>query len=192
MTGNEKGQTLVELIAVVSIIGCIASAGFVTSMTVQRRIALSAATSELRALFQQVRLTAIAHNRNVAIRFRPAGDLWSWNVYEDGDGDGVRNDDISRGVDFPIGKTRIFQHPPVRIGVPSAPIPDPATGQPLSLRLPVRFGTSMLCSFSRTGEATNGSVVLTDGRNVTIIHVTGSSARIYVSRWNGTKWIAGA
>jgi len=192
MKRNERGQTLIELLTVLSLIGIVTAIG--TSMTTRARttIALAAGTSELRALFQRVRMIAVSHDRNVAIRFRPEGDLWSWSIYEDRDGDGVRNDDIARGVDVLLERPRLFQYRPVRIGVPSEPIPDPATGQPLSLRLPVRFGTSQLCSFSRAGEATNGSVVLTDGRNVTIVRITGTSAWISVLRWNGTKWITGA
>lgn len=193
MTRNEKGQTLVEILFTLSILGSVAVTGLTVMNHARRAYALAAATSELRSLFQRVRMTAVAHDRNIAIRFRPAErDAWSWSVYEDGDGDGVRNDDITRGVDRLIEKPRLFQHAPVRIGVPGEPIPDPtAPGKALSLRLPVRFGTSLLCSFSRAGEATNGSVVLTDGSGATVIRVGGTSARINVLRWNGKAWTTG-
>jgi len=190
--GGEKGQTLIELLVVLSLMTCVGAIGSSVMAHARRSIALAAGTSELRALFQRARMTAVAHNRNVAIRFRPVGDLWSWTVYEDGDGDGVRNDDINRGVDFPIDRPRLFQYQPVRIGVPSGAVVDPMTGQLLSLRLPVRFGTSQLCSFSPAGEATNGSVVLTDGEHATILRVSGTSAWISVMRWNGKKWITGS
>lgn len=189
---RQRGQTLIELLVVLTLVGIVTAIG--TSMIDRARttVALAAATSELRALFQRVRMIAVTHDRNVAIRFRPAGEYWSWSIYEDRDGDGVRNDDIDRGIDRLLEKPRLFQFAPVRIGVPAEAIPDPATGQPLSLRLPVRFGTSQLCSFSRAGEATNGSVVLTDGRNVTVIRITGTSALVNVLRWDGKKWITGA
>lgn len=193
MTRNEKGQTLIEILFTVSILGSVAVTGLTVMNHARRAYALAAATSELRSLFQRVRMTAVARDRNIAIRFRPAeGDAWSWSIHEDGDGDGVRNDDIARGVDRLIEKPRLFQHAPVRIGVPAGAIPDPtAPKQLLSLRLPVRFGTSLLCSFSRNGEATNGSVVLTDGRGATVIRVGGTSARINVLRWNGRTWTTG-
>jgi len=193
MTRNEKGQSLVEMLFTLSILGSVALTGLTVVTQARRAYALASATSELRGLFQRIRMTAIVRDRNVAIRFRPVdGDAWSWSVYEDGDGDGVRNDDITRGVDRLIEKPRVFQHAPIRIGVPATPVPDPtAPGQLLSLRLPVRFGTSLLCSFSRMGEATNGSVVLTDGRGATVIRVLGTSARVNVLRWDGKKWTTG-
>lgn len=191
MTRNQKGQTLIEMVVVLSLIGGVAAMGTSAMTRAKHDIALAAGTSELRALFQRVRMTAVSHDRNVAIRFRPVGDLWSWTIYEDGDGDGVRTDDINRGVDFAVDRPRVFQFRPVRIGVPSGPVIDPTNGQLLSLRLPVRFGTSQLCSFSREGEATNGSVVITDGERATIIRVGGTSALITVLRWNGKKWTTG-
>jgi len=188
---HQKGQSLAELVVVLAIIGLALGATATTAGSARKRIALAAATSELRAVFMSTRALAVAHDRNVAIRFQPAGSQWSWTIYEDGDRDGVRNDDIVRGVDFPLARTRLFQYPPVRIGVPQIPIPDPATGNPLSLRLPVRFGTSMLCSFSRAGEATNGSIVLTDGESATVIQVGGTSALIQVWQWRGNGWRKG-
>jgi hypothetical protein len=180
---------MIELLVVVSLLGFFAVIGNSALTQARRNVALLAGTSELRSLFQRVRMLAVSHNRNVAIRFRPVGETWSWSVYEDGDGDGVRNDDITRGVDVQVDRTRIFQFQPVRVGVPSDPVIDPMNGQLLSLRLPVRFGTSQLCSFSRDGEATNGSIVLTDGERATIIRIGGTSALINVLHWNGKKWI---
>ncbi|HJQ41161.1 MAG TPA: GspH/FimT family pseudopilin [Thermoanaerobaculia bacterium] len=189
MRRSEKGQSLIELLVVVSLLGFFGVMGNSALNHARRNVALLAGTSELRSLFQRVRMLAVSHNRNLAIRFRPVGDTWSWSVYEDGDGDGVRNDDITKGIDAQVDRTRLFRFQPVRVGVPAAPVIDPMNGQLLSLRLPVRFGTSQLCSFSRDGEATNGSIVLTDGERATIIRVGGTSALINVIHWDGKKWI---
>ncbi|MEA2164514.1 MAG: hypothetical protein QOK37_2641 [Thermoanaerobaculia bacterium] len=189
MRNQQRGHSLVELLTVLAIAGIM-----ITTITravdyARRTAALVASTSEMRALFQSTRAIAIAHRRNVAIRFRQDGDTWTWRVYEDRNKDGVRNDDIARGIDVPISPTRTLPYLPARVGVPSDKIIDPMNGQPLASRLPVRFGTSQLCAFSREGEATNGSLVLTDGRNVRIISVGGHSALISVMRWDGSRWI---
>lgn len=189
MSKQERGQTLVELLIALAIGGVILTTAWHAVDYARRTVALASATSELRALFQNTRAIAIAHRRNVAIRFRQDGDSWTWRVYEDRDNDGVRNDDISRGVDVPLSPTRTFQYVPARIGIPLETIIDPLNQEPLASRLPVRFGTSQLCSFSREGESTNGSIVLTDGYNVRIIQIEGHSALIRVLRWDGAKWI---
>jgi len=191
MKQNQRGQTLIELLVAVSIIASLCAAGTIAVNRSRRAVGLAAVTSELRAIVQRTRLTAIAHNRNVAIRFRPSGDTWSCSVYEDGDGDGVRNDDIAAGIDRLIERPRDIRFPPARIGTPSTAIPDPATGAPLSARSPVRFGSSQLCSFTRRGEVTNGSVVVTDGVTANVVRVHGTSGQIDVQRWNGAKWNTG-
>jgi len=188
MSKQERGHTLVELLVVLAVGGVLFTMAWNAVDYARRTVALASATAELRALFQNTRAIAIAHRRNVAIRFRQEGDSWTWRVYEDRDNDGVRNDDISRGVDVPLSPTRTFQYVPARIGVPLETIIDPTNREPLSSRLPVRFGTSQLCAFSREGESTNGSIVLTDGHNVRIIEIEGHSALIHVLRWDGSKW----
>jgi prepilin-type N-terminal cleavage/methylation domain-containing protein len=189
MNKQERGHTLVELLIVLAVGGVILTTAWNAVDYARRTVALVSATAELRALFQNTRAIAIAHRRNVAIRFRQDGDSWTWRVYEDRDNDGVRNDDISRGVDVPLSPTRAFQYAPARIGVPLETVIDPTNNQPLASRLPVRFGVSQLCAFSREGESTNGSIVLTDGKNVRIIEIEGHSALIHVLRWDGSHWI---
>lgn len=186
---RQSGQTLAELLVAVAVIGFFAALSASPIDKAARRTAIAAATSELRAVFQRTRMLAIAHDRNVAIKFRNDADGWAWSIYEDGDGDGVRNDDISRGVDKLLEPPRRFEHKPARIGLPAQPLPDPYSGATLDTRSPVRFGTSALCSFSRVGEASNGSMILTDGaEQAVILRVYGESARVSVLRWDGRKW----
>ena len=190
---RQEGLSLVELTVAVAIIGIVTLVGGTAIATTNRRIALNSATSELRATVMYVRTLAVTRDRNVAIRFRDDENAWTWTVYEDGDGDGVRNDDIQNGKDRQILPTRRFQYGPAGIGLPGSPVSDPlAAGKTLQARPPVRFNASMLCSFSRQGEVTNGSVVLSDGTYATIVRVHGTSGRIEVWRWNGKGWKSGA
>ena len=191
MKKHQQGQTLIEVMVVVSMIGMITSvaAGLIGYTT--RRNALKAATSEIRALLVHVRAVAIAHDSNVAVRFRPSPSGWKWSLYEDGDGDGVRAEDIRRNVDTLIQPERALFHHSAGIGIPSRPLPDPLATGALDLRLPVRF-SAMLCSFTRDGEATNGSLVLTDGNDAVVVRVHGTSGRVSVLRWNGSGWRAGS
>ena len=192
MRKNETGQTLFELTIAVAMLTFMAMVSSSVLDRVSRGVSLAAATSELRSIFHHVRTIAVAHDRNVAVKFQQEAKDWTWAVYEDGDGDGVRNDDIQRGRDRQIQRPRRFQHRPAIIGLPRSPVPDPfAAGKQLQDRLPVRFGTSTLCSFSRDGQATNGSIVLTDGTKAVIVQVSGAAGRIGVLRWNGKEWKSG-
>lgn len=189
---RESGQSLAELMVAVGVLGLFAAISFPSMDQARRRMTLLAATSELRATFHYARTLAIARDRNVALKFQETDGRWTWSVYEDGDADGVRNDDIHRGVDRRIAGPRRFEHEPARIGVPRKPLPDPFdAGQTLGMRSPVRFGASGLCSFSRAGEASNGSMVLTNGDTAAVVRVNGVSARITVMRWDGQRWKEG-
>lgn len=192
MHRRQHGLSLVELTVAMAISALLMLIGLQSIEGAKRAYALNSATSELRATIMYVRTLAIARDRNVAIRFRAEERGWTWTVYEDGDGDGVRNDDIQKGKDRQILPTRRFQYGPAGIGLPSSPVSDPlAAGKKLQARPPVRFNASMLCSFSRQGEVTNGSVVLSDGTHATIVRLHGTSGRIEVWRWNGKAWKSG-
>lgn len=188
---SRNGWSIAELLVVLAIVGMFVGLTSSAIESGRRQAALQGAVSEMRSVFQHVRMMAIARNCHVAIKFRLEEDGWSWAVYQDGDGDGVRNNDIRRGIDRLVIPRRKLLYLPARIGVPDEPVTDPMNGRTLSERSAVRFGTSGLCSFSKHGEATNGSLVLTDGDRAVLLRVTGSSARIHVLQWRDGAWRSG-
>ncbi|HYC58243.1 MAG TPA: GspH/FimT family pseudopilin [Thermoanaerobaculia bacterium] len=192
MKNSQSGQTLIELAIAMSVIALIATVTSNVLDSARRGVSLVAATSELRSIFHEVRMIAIARNCNVGVKFNAHEKDWTWTVYADGDGDGIRNDDIQRGRDRQIQRAKRFEHRPAVIGVPPGDVPDPlAPGKKLRDRLPVRFGTSTICSFSRDGEATNGSIVITDAKHAVIVQISGGAGRVGVLRWNGKRWTSG-
>lgn len=192
MRANRRnGWSVTELLIAVAMVGMFVGLTNSAVEAGRKHAALRGAVSEMRALFQQVRMMAIARNCNVAIKFRFEDGDWTYAVYQDGDGDGVRNIDIDRSVDKEVIARRKLMYVPARIGVPREPVTDPMNGRRLSDRSAVRFGRSELCSFSKEGEATNGSLVLTDGDRAVLLRVTGTSARIHVLRWFEGRWVSG-
>ena len=188
MSKHERGHTLVELLIALAVGGVLLTLAWNAVDYARRTVALVSATSELRALFQNTRAIAIAHRRNVAIRFRQDGDSWTWRVYEDRDNDGVATMTSAAAWTCRCRRRERSSTSRRESACRSETIIDPTNREPLASRLPVRFGTSQLCAFSREGESSNGSIVLTDGRNVRIIQIEGHSALIHVLRWDGSKW----
>jgi prepilin-type N-terminal cleavage/methylation domain-containing protein len=188
MEKHERGQSLVELLVTLAIIGMLTALSAAAAVTAYDRLCLGAATAEMRGALANARQLAMARDRNVALKFRFERGEWTWSLHEDGDGDGVRNDDIARGIDRQLEPPRRLARGPARIGLPHASIRDPVTGGRLDTRSAVRFGNSTLCSVSRDGDVTNGSLVLTDGRRAVLLIVHGTMCRVSVLRYDGERW----
>ncbi len=185
---SSRGLTLIELLTTIAILGLVVTLTVPAFQNYRRRAAVRAASVELRSIFRLVRSRAVAHSRYAAVKFRQNGDRWVWSVYEDGDWDGVHNDDIRRGVDRCVGPPRVLLEgiADVAIALPSFPLPDPDTGRVLRPGTsPVRFGRSTLCSFSPRGAGSSGTIFLTDGHQMcAAVRVYGPTARVRTERYD--------
>jgi len=191
---SERGLTLIELLTAIAIAGMIAAVAFPQMLTLQRRAAARNAAGELRSIFAAARMRAIAHSRNCGVKFTKSADGWSYALYDDGDGDGVRNDDITSGVDKCIqSPRRVLAGMEQRafIGLPPYKLVDPDGDPLLPTKSPVNFNNSSICSFSPIGEATSGTIYITDSiDDVYAVRVFGTTGRIRMLRWNRgkSKW----
>lgn len=179
---RQEGYTLIELLIVVAIIGLMVVVSVPSFRTLQKRAAVRTAAGEIRGIFHLARSRAIATGRYTALKFHDAGDTWTWNLYEDGDHDGVRSADIKKGIDRKIsGPHGILPHDgTIRVAMPHFALPDPDTSKALGPKAtPVRFGKAKLVSFSPRGSSSSGSIFMTDGhRLVAVVRVFGPTGRI--------------
>lgn len=194
MSRQQRGLSLLELLTVVAIVGLIVCITVPSFGNLRRRAALQAAATELRSQFHLTRSRAIAHNVNCGMKFLLLAGEWHFAVYEDGDGDGVRNDDIKSGKDRMIARPRVVL-PTSRaatIGLLDISIKDP-DGDALSpSKSPVAFNQSTICSFSPLGQSTPGTIYITDrGLDLYAVRVYGASAKIRVLRYLRAtgKWV---
>lgn len=177
-----RGVSLVELLTVIAIVGLMLAISLPSLSQVSRKRELRSAAAELRTIFRNVRARAVARGSNSAVKFRMIGGVWHYGFVDDGDGDGVTNDDIASGVDVLVGPYReVFGSAgKVRIGLPDIPIHDAERGEFVTPdELPVRFNRSTICSFSPRGSATPGTVYITDGaRSAAAVVVYGASGKV--------------
>jgi len=182
-----------ELLVILSIVGLMVLVSIPAFGKMRRRALLRAASIELRSIFHLARSRAIARSANCGLKFVMLGGEWHFALYDDTDGDGVRNDDIAKGIDRIVKPPRVVfpTSPLIRIGLLDQTIRDPDGARLTPQTSPVRFNRSAICSFSPLGESTPGTIYLTDrGEDLYAVRVYGATAKIRVLRYDrGTgRW----
>ena len=190
---NEKGLGLLEVIIAVAIVGLIVLCTVPAFAARRRHTSLVAQADQLRSIFRQARARAIARNAHAGVRFAMRGTQWTYALYDDGDNDGIRSDDIASGVDrcYALPSVLMPEFHLASIALLPVAIRDP-DGDPLSPNASaVQFGRSAICSFNPNGGGTPGTVYITntDGE-IDAIRVYGSSGKVRILRYNAVtrKW----
>ncbi len=183
------GYTVFELLVVTAIAGLVAAFTLPPLSNWVAALRVEMAAAEVAGALQMARLYAARSNVKVAVKFRtaPNGEV-TWALYRDGDGDGVRNRDIDRGVD-PLERA---PRPLARLGrdvhfgfPPGEPPRDPSGRRLKRLHDPIRFNSSDLASFSPRGTSTPGTVYITDGRyHLAAARVNNRAGKITVLRYH--------
>jgi hypothetical protein len=152
-----------------------------------RAAALSRAAAQVHGLLIRCRSVAVLRSRNCAVVFDQVGDgSWRCTVAEDGDGDGVRRNDIESGTDAVVGPILVLDAGPAGPGILDGRVPDPSGNGSLRGNRwdPIRAGRGDIISFSSGATASPSSVYLTDGwRRMVVLRVYGGTGRINRLHW---------
>ena len=189
---RRNGYSLIDLLIVIAIIGMVIGITTPHFAKIRNRMALRAAAGELRSIFHLVRMRAVSRGANSGVKFLQLAGRWHFVLYEDGDRDGVRNDDIHKGIDKPLSHPRVVfrEARNITIGLLGVPVKD-ADGD--LVKSPVAFGNSTICSFSPMGESTPGTIYITDNDGgLWCVRVYGASAKIRTLRYDPgkKKWVS--
>ncbi|MFN7989804.1 MAG: prepilin-type N-terminal cleavage/methylation domain-containing protein [Thermoanaerobaculia bacterium] len=184
---SSRGVTLPELLTTLAILSITAGLSAAGVHAYAGMTSLRAASHEIASVFSQARGRAVHRNAYSGVKWTAHdGDL-TFAIHDDGDGDGVRNDDIESGVDpLVFGPFSVkARWPKVKVGfIPGFTARDP-NGNPVGdLSDPIRFGRSDIASFSPVGDCSPGSVWLGDDRGrQALVRLTPGTATIGIYEW---------
>ncbi len=184
-TRTPAGFTLLELLLVVALTVVMASMAVATTVTGVQSFKCAAAGRYFAARVQSVRLEAAKRGRHVGLRFRANAAGTDMLTYLDGNGNGIRSADISRGTDTPVGPPERLDHlfSGVEFGYFEGVV-DPDSGQLLSGD-PIKLGSTDILSFSPTGSATSGTIyVRGNGRQQYALRILGGTGRVRLLRFD--------
>jgi len=188
---REAGRTITELLIVVMLV-LVLSAWTIPSIRAYSVEAhILGAGETFKAEFLRARSMAVKTGKYTAIRFEDGADGPTFSLYQDGDRDGVRSDDIAarrdRRLEGPFQLTG--GAPSVRVGINAGvPAIPPDRGLLEAGGDPIRFGRSRMVSFSPLGDATPGTFYLAGERVQGAVRVNGGTARVRLLIWRGGAW----
>ena len=153
MPHAQRGHSLVEMIAALTVLVTLTGLGVPWLRAYQAESRLLGAGQEFRGEFRRARSIAVRSLAQTAIRFeRGADGSWFYSTYMDGNHNGVLAADIRRGVDRRIGGPRRLDagERGVRVGILPERSRDPARHGARSIRrVPSSSETPRCCRFRR-------------------------------------------
>ena len=187
MKNSMRGTSAVEMLVAMAIIAALSTISTVALASLMRRQALREISIRIYTTLHVTQTEAVEAGQSRAVRFMQTDHGWAYGIYEDGNGNGVLNSDIQKGVDrlvrgpVPLCTTGGL----ACLGYPPAGVPDPDGTFPISpAASPLNFNHSALCSFAPDGDSTPGTMYLTDGVEAWAIRSSGTAGRIYLMRYN--------
>ncbi|PYT38270.1 MAG: hypothetical protein DMF52_00015 [Acidobacteria bacterium] len=191
---GEGGFSLMEAALVLFLVALLVAATTPALVAALSRGRVAAAARELAQEMARLRSEAIVSRRNAAMRLTWSQGRYVYAFFADGDGDGVRAEDIASGRDVLLGSPRDLtsRYEGVDFGLLDVPIPqvppNPGTLPPSSD--PVRFGRSDIITFTPHGTSSSGTLYVSDGTSaVAAVVLFGGTGRIRIWRFDRQRWI---
>ena len=177
------GAALIDIVIATSLcVVMMAVAVPVIGGTLERERAILGA-QYLSGQLLRARLDSLKHARSVAVRLELVGDRTQLQLFADGNGNGVLQRDIDRGIDPPLSPLEWLDHQArdisLRVNQTIKDVAGTATIAPGDD--PLRIGNTALLTFSPLGSATNGTLYVAAHRGPQMaIRVFGATGRVRV------------
>jgi hypothetical protein len=174
---RDEGTSLLEVLLLLALGVAVVGGGISALADVRRERAGLEAARLLMHELQAIAYRARFEGRALGVQLsQPTNGDATWQVYADGNGDGVRVSDVKSGIDPPLGPPRrAFAEGTARLAiVHDVPTTD-NQGVLAAGEAPVRFGVASYISFSPRRTGPSGS-----------IYIAGPSGQQYAIRVLGT------
>jgi type II secretory pathway pseudopilin PulG len=179
--------TWIQLLTFVAFAGLLSAIAVPSHLAGRRKAAVREAAGDLEKVFQSCRTRAMSARNAAGVKFTDAAGEWAYTVYDDGNGDGINDQDIVTHADrqaFPPARV-LAPARGAHIGLPRYPIIDPDGEVLIPSRSPVQFGGSTVSSFSRDGSSSWGSIYLTDRYgDAWVLRLCGATGRCALLRYD--------
>ena len=181
--GGTSGAALIDIIVATSL--CVLMAAIAVPViggTLDRERTLIGA-HYLAGQLQRARRESLRRARSVAVRIEMTGERTALRLFADGNGNGVLQRDIDRGVDVPLTPLVWLEEQArdisLRINQDITEVSGSATLVPGDD--PLRIGNTSLLAFSPVGGATSGTLYVAAHRGPQMaIRVFGATGRVRV------------
>lgn len=160
----------------------------------QRRREFENFARELAGLLETCRWRAISEGEYAGAVITRGDSGYVAVLYLDGNGNGIRIQDISRGVDFQFRGPVVLRRAlgDVEAGYLSDPVPQipPRNGFITDTTDPVRFGRSNIISFSPRGDSSSGTLYLAchSQKQMYALVLYGATARLTLWKLRSNQW----
>ena len=187
------GYSLIELLFVLSTVATVGAMAIPPFFAAIDEYRTAGAVRYISTRIQRTRMEAVNRSTNAAMQFVSAGTGYSFGIYIDGNGDGVRTPDIRNGIDRPLGAIERLpdNFAGVDFGVLPA-LPPVDSDSPPPGTDPIKLGSSALLSYSSTGTSSSGSVYIRGRKVQYVVRILGDTGRTRVLKFDpqSSQWKA--
>ena len=183
-----------EALVVLALVGILLLFSATDLRGAQRRRDFENFARELVDLLEVCRWRAISEGAYAGAVITRAEDGYSAVLYLDGNGNGIRMQDISNGVDLQFRGPVLLRGAggDMEAGYVSPPVPQipPRTGYLSDLSDPIRFGRSDIISFSPRGDSSSGTIYLAchSQSEMYALVLFGATARLTLWKLHSNQW----